>query len=159
MTFSRLIPFLQCLGTPISQSASHHSCHGRFTLAACSSGFLCPHHLSGGVFHSQDPGNNFNLFSLDPSAPSAPQDPSTPAPLPPTWHRTATTTLGLGQQEVRPKGQQTVGSRPHASRLRMQLCFHGNLQSHGSTAPSRSSRAPCPTPLNPPAAALRGHSQ
>lgn len=95
-------------------------------------------------FHSQDPGNNFNVFSLDPSpAPSAPQGPSTPAALPPTWHRAVTTTLGLGQPEGRPKGQQTVGSRPHASRLRIQLCFHGNVQSRGSTVPSRSSRAPC----------------
>lgn len=101
-----------------------------------------PHHRSRGAFPSQDPGNNFNLFSLDTSATSAPQGPSTPAPLPPTWYRAISTTLGLGQQEVRPKGQRTVASCPHASRLRMQLCSHGNVQSRAVLVPSRSSRAP-----------------
>lgn len=50
---------------------------------------------------------------------------------------------GLGQQEARPKGQQTVGSRPHtrASRLRIQLCFHGNVQSLRSMVPSHAAVA------------------
>lgn len=67
------------------------------------------------------------------------QSPSVPALLPLAGWGVARTMLRLGQQEVRPKGQQTEGSRPHTrtSWLRIQLCFHGNVQSHGSTVPSR----------------------
>lgn len=142
-TSLRLAPVLQHRGTPTPRGASHRSRRGTLPLAACSSGSLHPHRLSRGcplLPRAQGTSQSFSLRpASDPSpAPPAPQGPSASAPLPPAGHGAATTEPGLGQQAVRPKGQQTVGSRPRprASRLRIQLCFHGNAQSRGSTVRS-----------------------
>lgn len=142
MSSRRLTAFFQYLGTPVSRGASYHTCMGDLQLLPAPWAPFAPTTSAEVVLHSSGPREHLKPFLLGPPwtlhlHSPAPQGSSASALLPPAGCGVAMTVLGLGQQEVRPKGQQTVGSRPHtrASRLRIQLCFHGNVQSRGSMVP------------------------
>lgn len=139
----RLAPFLQHRGPQHLGVLPTAAAVGRLPLPPAPRAPFAPTTSAEVVLCSPGPRECLNPFLSGPPRtplphPPAPQGPSASAPLPPAGHRAATTEPGLGQQEVRPKGQQTVGSRPRprASRLRIQLCFHGNAQSRGSTVRS-----------------------
>lgn len=163
MTFSRLTPFLQCLGTPISRSGSHHSCPSKLTLAACSSHSLCTQHLSRGVFHSQDAGNNFNLspwtLLLHAHPTVSHHTSSPPTHLAQDSHNHAGTGAAGGEAK-RPADGGFASTRIP---IKDPALFPWQRAEPRSAVPSRSGRAPCPTPLNPrpglPAVTLRAPSK